>query len=48
MIVLCSSFGYYPSYVAGILNYVKQIHFYMLCSENLNYAYYIEIFIADK
>jgi len=33
---LCGSFGQYPSYVAGILNCVKEIHFYVLCSEHLN------------
>jgi len=46
--VLCASFGLYPSYVAGILNSVKEIHFYVLCSENLNYADYIEKCIAGK
>jgi hypothetical protein len=40
--VLCGSFCLYPSYVAGILNSVKQIHFYVLCSEKLNYADYVE------
>jgi len=34
--VLCGSFGLYPSYAAGIRNCVKEIHFYVLCSENLN------------
>ena len=36
--VLCGSFGLYPSYVAGILNSVKEIHFYVLCCEKINYA----------
>ena len=36
--VLCVSFGLYPSYATGILNFVKEIHFYVLCSEKLNYA----------
>jgi len=40
--LMCGSFGLYPSYVAGILNSVKEIHFYVLCSEKLNYADYIE------
>ena len=40
--VLCGSFGLYPSYVAGILNSVKEIHFYVLCNKQVNYAYYIE------
>jgi len=46
--VLRGSFGLYPSYTAGILNSVKEIHFYVLCSEMLNYAYYIEKCIAGK
>jgi len=46
--VLCCSFGLYPSYAAGILNAVKEIHFYVLCSEKLNYADYIEKCIAGK
>jgi len=46
--VLCGSFGLYPSYAAGILNSVKEIHFYVLCRENLNYADYIEKCIAGK
>ena len=40
--IWCGSFGLYPSYVAGILNTVKEIHFFVLCSEELNYADYIE------
>ena len=40
--LMCGSFGLYPSYVAGLLNSVKEIHFYVLCSEKLNYADYIE------
>jgi len=28
--VLCGSFGLYPTYVVGILNSVKEIHFYVL------------------
>jgi len=36
--VLCGSFGLYPSYVAGILNSVKEINFHILCCEKLNYA----------
>jgi len=34
--------------VAGILNSVKEIHFYVLCSGKLNYADYIEKCIAGK
>jgi len=46
--VLCGSFGLYPSYVAGVLNSVKKINFYVLCCEKLNYADYIEKCIAGK
>jgi len=45
---LCGSFGLYASYVTGILNSVKEIHFYVLCSEKLNYADYVEKCIAGK
>ena len=41
-------FGLYPSYAAGILNTVKDIHFYILCEENLNYAKYITKRLARK
>ena len=34
--VLYGCFGLYPSYVAGILNSVKEIHFYVLCSKKLH------------
>jgi len=40
--VLCGSFGLYPSYAAGIPNYVKEIYFCVLCSEKLNYSTYIK------
>jgi hypothetical protein len=33
--VLCGSFGLYPSFVAGILNSVKEINFYVLCNKKL-------------
>ena len=46
--VLCGSFGVYPSYVAGILNSVKKIHFFVLHSEMLNYADYVEKCIVGK
>jgi len=46
--VLCGSFGLYPSYAAGILNSVKEIHFYVLCSDKLNYTDYVEKCIAGK
>jgi hypothetical protein len=34
--------------VAGILNSVKEIHFYVLCSEKLQYGDYIEKCISGK
>ena len=46
--VLCGCFGLYPSYVAGILNSVKEIHFYVLCSKNLHYVEYIEKCIVEN
>jgi len=46
--VLCGSFGLYPRYVAGVLNSVKEIHFYVLYGEKINYADYIEKCIAGK
>ena len=33
---------------AGILNFVKEIHFFVLCSEKLYYADYVEKCIAGK
>jgi len=33
---LCGSFGVYPSYVAGILNSVEKIHFFVLHSGEIN------------
>ena len=46
--VLCGSFGVYPSYVAGILNSVKRIHFFVLHSEKLNYADYVKNALSVK
>jgi len=46
--VLCGSFGLYPSFVAGILNSVKGINFYVLCNKKLKYADYIEKCISGK
>ena len=39
--VLCGSFGFYPSYLAGILPSVEEIHFYWPCSKRCNYTQYI-------
>jgi len=38
--VLCGLFGLYPSFVAGILNSVKEIHFYVLWNKQINYVDY--------
>jgi hypothetical protein len=46
--VLGATFGRYPSYVAEILNSVKQIHFYVLCNKHINCAKRIEKCIAIK
>jgi hypothetical protein len=31
--ILCGAFGLCPSFVAGILNSAKEIHFYVLCEK---------------
>ena len=46
--IVCGSFGLYPSYVAGILNSVEKIHFYVLCYEQINNEDYIKNCIASK
>lgn len=46
--MFCGSFGLCANYAAGILNSVEEIHFYVLCSEKLNYAGYSEKCIAHK
>ena len=46
--ILIGYFGLYPSFVAGILNSVSQINFYVLCKEQLNYADYTEKSISSK
>jgi len=46
--VPCSSFGFYSSYVAGIVHSVKEIHFYALCSKHCNYTQYIERCIGKE
>jgi len=38
---LCATFGLYPSYVAGIMNLVKQINLYVLRNKRINYAEHI-------
>jgi hypothetical protein len=46
--ILCGSFGIYPSFVAGILNSVNKIHFYVLCSKQPDYTDYIGKCVAGK
>jgi hypothetical protein len=46
--VLCGIFGLYPSYTAGILNSVKCIKFYVVCTENPNYGHYIKQCVNRK
>ena len=46
--VLCGSFGLYPSYVAGILNRMPNIHLYAVCSEKINFQDYIRKCMANK
>jgi hypothetical protein len=36
--VLGATFERYPSYVAGILNSVKHIYFYVMCNKHINYT----------
>jgi hypothetical protein len=47
--VQCAPFRLFPSYVAGILNSVKEINFYVLCNKKrLRCASYLEKCIAGK
>jgi len=41
-------FGMYPSFVAGVLNWARRIHFFVLCNEKLNYEKYFEKCVGDK
>jgi len=45
---LCGCFGMHPSFVAGILNSARRVHFFVLCNEELKYVNYIEKCIDDK
>jgi hypothetical protein len=45
---LCGCFGLYPSYIAGVLNRMPGIHFYVVCSEKINVEEYIRKCMADK
>jgi len=47
--MLCGCFGLFPSYVAGILNSVKEINFYVVCNKRrLRCASYLEKCVAGK
>jgi hypothetical protein len=46
--VLRGTFGVYPSYVAGILNSVKEIDFYVLCNKHISYGKHIRNCMAGK
>ena len=46
--MLCGCLGLFPSYVALILNSVKQIVFYVLCKKRLRCASYLEKCVAGK
>ena len=46
--VLCGVAGVYPGYVAGILNQVTEINFYVLCNEQVKYSDYIEKCISGR
>jgi hypothetical protein len=46
--MLCGSFGMYPCYIAGILNRMPNIHFYVVCSEKINFDDYIRKYMANK
>jgi len=46
--VIWGSFAVYPSYGVGILNSVEKIHFYVVCSEQLNYENFIKKCIAGQ
>jgi hypothetical protein len=42
--VLCGTFGLYPSYVAGILNYVKEINYYVLSNKRVSYCNHSQLY----
>jgi hypothetical protein len=47
--MICGCFGLFPSYVAGILNSVRENNFYVLCNKRrLRCASYLEKCIARK
>ena len=41
-------FGLYQRYAAGILNHVKEIHFYVLCSKKIKLSDLYEKCISSK
>ena len=46
--VVCGSFRFYPSYVAGFLHSVNEIYFFLLCTKMFDYTQYIESCITGK
>jgi hypothetical protein len=46
--MICGCLGLFPSYVAGILNSVIEINFYVLCNKRLRCASYHEKCVAEK
>ena len=48
IITLCCCFVLFPGYVAGILNLVRDINFYVVSNKILNYVNYIKQFISEK
>jgi hypothetical protein len=45
---VCGCFELYLTFVAGILDSVKGINFYVACNKKLNYADYIKQCISEK
>jgi hypothetical protein len=39
--MLCGCFGLYPSYIGAILNQMPNSHFYVVCSEKINFEDYM-------
>jgi len=46
--ILCGCFEFYPSFVAGIVNSVKYISFYVVCNKKLNYSDFIKQCISNR
>jgi len=46
--IKCCCFELYPSFVAGILNSVNDIHFYVVCNKKVNYVDYVKQCISNR